>query len=187
MHQPPRLASSAPPAPERFEPVAGLLAIALPGAGHLYLGERRRAALIAGGILGLFVAGLLLGGIDVVDRREDRVWFLAQAMVGPIAFLADYVHQEHLKVKEMGPGGRLVYRSATPQERRSGGVYASRSVGRMNELGTLYTAIAGMLNLIAILDAMFHRAGGGWGPARAADSSAPRSGGAVTTATEQPA
>jgi hypothetical protein len=32
----------------------------------------------------------------------------------------------------------------------------TRSLGRMNELGTLFTTIAGMLNLIVIIDAAFH-------------------------------
>jgi hypothetical protein len=33
----------------------------------------------------------------------------------------------------------------------------SKSLAKMNEIGTLYSTIGGMLNLIAILDAAFHR------------------------------
>jgi hypothetical protein len=32
----------------------------------------------------------------------------------------------------------------------------SKSLGRMNELGTLFSTIAGMLNLIVIIDASMH-------------------------------
>ncbi len=166
---------------ERFEPVAGLLAILLPGLGHFYLGERARAALIASGVLGLFAGGLLIGGIDAIDRREDTIWFVGQALVGPLAFGVDYYHQEHLKIRKPGSpaelhheGGVLTrrgihYRTARPDEARdpSGlpaaagpGLRApnSKSLGRMNELGTLFATIAGMLNLIVIIDAFYHAA-----------------------------
>jgi len=183
------------PAPEQpfeepppFQPIAAVLAVLLPGAGHAYLGETRRAVLIACGVLGLFFGGMFIGGIDVVDRQEDGVWFVGQSLVGPIAFATDYYHQHFLKVRD---GQRL--RSAEPYEirnpktgapipvrvaetgealpfadpRANGAVRVStpsdlppnsKSVGRVNELGTLISAIAGMLNLICIIDAMFrHR------------------------------
>jgi TM2 domain-containing membrane protein YozV len=147
------------PEPERFDAVAGLLALAFPGAGHLYLGQRRRAGYIALGVLGLFLGGLLIGGIDAIDRREDPVWFYGQVLVGPLTVGVDLLHQNVLKVSD---GSGLPPRSATPEERAGPGVHASKSIGRMNELGTLYVTIAGMLNLIAVLDAFAHRRGGGW-------------------------
>lgn len=164
--------------------VATLAAVALPGAGHAYLGETRRAILIACGVLGLFFGGLLIGGIDVVDRKEDFVWFLGQGLVGPIAFGADYYHQNFLKVRDTDRGGlrsahpyeirhpenaRAIpvrhfetgepiqfedprtkqFRLSTPSDRPPN----SKSIGRVNELGTLMSAVAGMLNLICIIDA----------------------------------
>ncbi len=167
-----------PRGPERFEPIAGLLALFLPGAGHFFLGERARAGLIAAGVLGLFIGGLLIGGIDAVDSKEDPIWFVGQALVGPITFAVDYYHQEHLKIRQPGSphdvalhGGVLTrgthYRTAKPDEARDPtGLPAARgpgirppnskSLGRMNELGTLYITIAGMLNLIVIIDAFYH-------------------------------
>src|SRR5690606_31399650 len=70
---------------ERLDLLAGLVAAVLPGAGHVYLGEVRRGILAAVGVLGLFFGGMLLGGIDVIDSREDRLWFFVQALVGPVA------------------------------------------------------------------------------------------------------
>lgn len=168
-----------------FQPIAALLAFCFPGAGHAYLGETRRAILIACGVLGLFFGGMLIGGIDVVDKKEDPVWFIGEALVGPLAFGVDYYHQHALKVHDQA--GRL--RSANPFEIRNpktgepievrrrdtgepidfvdpstGQVRTgtdadrppnSKSVGRVNELGTLFAAIAGMLNLICIIDAAF--------------------------------
>lgn len=156
--------------------MAGILAFAIPGGGHFYLGERSRGVLIGLGVLGLFVGGMLIGGIDVVDRSENPIWFAGQAIVGPVAFATDYIHQNYVKVIDpstrqprtahpelhdaqgrvispaeiRGPGGVAVAAPpGTPPE-------SGKSLGRMNELGTLFGAIAGMLNLIAIIDATFH-------------------------------
>jgi hypothetical protein len=158
--------------PAPFQPVALVAACLLPGAGHALLGDRRRGILIGAGVLGLFFGGLLIGGIDAVDRREDFVWFVGEALVGPIAFAVDYYHQNHLKVRDR-PGGPV--RSAYPNEVRDPRGLAAqvletdprkppsvKSIGRVNELGTLFCTIAGMMNLIVIIDAAFrHRAPGG--------------------------
>jgi Family of unknown function (DUF6677) len=142
--------------------VAGVLAAVFPGLGHWFLGERWRAVVIAAGILGLFFGGLLIGGIDAVDSQEDTIWFAGQALVGPLAFGVDYYHQHYLKVRD---GNGL--RTANPGEARDPSGKAvpaaagqlppnSKSLGRMNELGTLYCTIAGMLNLMVVIDALFH-------------------------------
>ena len=179
-----------------FHPLAAVLGWLVPGAGHAYVGERRRGVLIAVGVLGMFVSGLLIGGIDVVDKREDFVWFIGQSLVGPVAFGTDYVHQHHIKVRDARSG---MLRSAHPYEirhpntgeavivrdpatgasrsfvdPRTGQVRQAtasdrppntKSLGRVNELGTLFCTLAGMLNLIAIIDASTRRgrrsAGGG--------------------------
>lgn len=170
--------------PERFSPVAGILAIAVPGLGHLYLREVKRGLLIALGVLGLFVGGLLIGGIDVIDSQEDRIWFLGEALVGPLAFGVDQLHQTRFKAFGRDADARshsIVWRSGYPGEQRQldaagrwewdGSAAAepegppnTKALGRMNELGTLFCAIAGMLNLIAFLDAFLHRPGGGLAP-----------------------
>jgi len=184
--------------PVGFNLLAGLAAAAFPGAGHLVLGERRRAALVATGVLGLFFGGILIGGIDVVDSREDRVWFFGEAMVGPIAFGVDRLHQTRFKgvpssYFDGDPGsrrtteeslriGRESARSANPGEvrlvemvtveTRTGTTRAEevaimdlpamgapgsppniKSLSKVNELGTLFATIAGMLNVIVIVDA----------------------------------
>lgn len=158
--------------PDRFDPVALILACVLPGLGHWYLGEKQRAGLIAAGVLGLFFGGILIGGIDVIDRKEDTIWFVGEALVGPVAFGVDYLHQNTFKVRSPSPQGSPGWgqpvRSANPDETRdpaTGGPLtaapgqlppSSKSLGRMNELGTLFATIAGMLNLIVIIDAAAH-------------------------------
>jgi hypothetical protein len=145
-----------------FEPLAALFACVLPGLGHWFLRERARAGAIAAGILSLFFGGMIIGGIDAVDSKEDTIWFAGEALVGPLAFGVDYYHQHSLKVRD---GNGL--RTANPGETRDPSGRAvpaaagqlppnSKSLGRMNELGTLYCTIAGMLNLMVVIDALFH-------------------------------
>lgn len=156
-----------------FRPLATLLACLLPGLGHYSIGEKKRAGFIALGVLGLFFAGLLIGGIDVVDRRDDPVWFAGQVLVGPVALGVDYLHQSRLKVvgkPHAFPGGpnpdKPILRAAYPDESRAPDGRAQpggtppyrRSLGKIHEIGTLYAAIAGMLNLIAIIDVAYARA-----------------------------
>jgi hypothetical protein len=148
-----------------FHPSALATACVLPGLGHIVRGEVARGAYIMASLLAMFVGGIFLGGVDVVDSKEDRVWFYAQALVGPAAFGVDYYHQNRLKViaPSQDRSGRMIRRSAFPTEGRNpdgtaklgGRPPNTKSVGRMNELGTLACALAGMINLIVIIDAGF--------------------------------
>lgn len=136
-----------------FQPVAAAMAAALPGLGYLWYADVKRAIYVGVGILGLFLTGLFVGGIDVIDRTEDKWWFLLQAGVGPTAFVVDHIHQTQFKTPS--PGGR---RGMPPPSvaTASGGRHANKSVGRVNEAGMLMAALAGMLNLIAVIDCAWH-------------------------------
>ena len=154
-----------------YDALGGVLAILLPGLGHFARGERSRGIYAFIGIMGMFVGGLFIGGIDVVDRREDRVWFIGQALIGPIAFGVDWVHQNQFKAFEPldGPRGTPRYRSGYPNESRVFNQQNNRwewvpaigarppnttAVTTIKDIGTLYCTLAGMLNLIIILDAL---------------------------------
>ncbi len=102
----------------------------LPGLGHVFLGRAKRGGLIFLGVMGLFLGGMLIGGIDVIDRQRDFWWFVLQAGVGPIAYVADSLHQSRFTNDPL-----------------------MQSLGRVNEVGSLYTGLAGLVNLIAIIDA----------------------------------
>jgi hypothetical protein len=194
-HAPPTASGQVLVEPEQWQPVAAVLAVLVPGLGHAYLGETRRAAYIALGILGLFFGGVLIGGLDSVDRKEDKVWFFGQALVGPIAFGVDAIHQNYFKgyepdkIRSLQDLGHVPKRNPNPDETirfesmnlpDRGGLNPSitaptvtmsvpllvpagpgqsppitTSLGRVNELGTLYSTIAGMLNLIVIIDAAY--------------------------------
>ena len=146
------------PAGPHFRPTSLVAAMLFPGLGHFIAGERTRGLLVATGVLGLFFGGMFIGGIDVIDSKEDRIWFFGQACIGPIAVGVDWTHQNRFKV--IDPESKKL-RSANPDEGRAanglafkGGEPPNRkSINKVNDLGTLYATLAGMMNLIVILDA----------------------------------
>jgi TM2 domain-containing membrane protein YozV len=157
---------------DSFQPLAALLSAALPGAGQIFLGHRARGLFIMLGVLGLFLSGLFVGGLSCVDSRENKIWFIGQALCGPVAFLTDALHQNFYKGAVVtgpnagkritpgpdetlvkGPGGQRMVAQRNADQPPA----IVKSIGRANELGVLFGAIAGMLNLICIIDAAWSR------------------------------
>lgn len=138
-----------------WQPHAAVAAWILPGLGHLILGQRRRAAVLAAAVGGLWLLGVLIGGIGVIDHQDysegSRVkfslWFLGQMLTGP-SIAADAYHQ-HLKATSQRLFGHLPQPQDKPRP-----VYVP-SFGHVSETGTLFTALAGMLNLLVIIDAAY--------------------------------
>ena len=136
--------------PNRFNPLPAIFGWIIPGLGHFSIGERSRGVLILAGVLFLWVCGIFIGGVDSVDRKEDRLWFLAQAGAGPIAFAVDGLNSSLLKSGRFGE----IMDAPNPRDRgRSLQVSSLKSVAHMNEYGTLFTALAGLMNVVALLDA----------------------------------
>lgn len=117
---------------------AAVAAWVVPGLGHFLLGERRRAGAVAAGIGLLWFTGLLLGGVSVFDHVEHKAWFLGQMLVAP-SLAVDRYHQ-HLKARPLPAHG------ATPYE---------PSYGHIGEQGILFTALAGLLNLLCMIDVVY--------------------------------
>jgi hypothetical protein len=136
-----------------FEAALGWL---LPGYGLVRLGHRRRGAWAMAAVLGLFASGLVIGGLDSVDRREDGLWFVMQAGAGPVAFAADWGNTRLIKTGHYGrlvetPPSRLIDRGAQPR------VSTLKSITYSNEIGTLFSALAGLLNVSLVLDTLQRR------------------------------
>ena len=158
------------PPPTQFNPLAGLAALVFPGAGHLVLGRTKRAGLVCVGVMGLFLFGLLIGGVDSIDSKSDRIWFMGQALVGVPTIAVDYVHQSQFKgtdpvsqiVRSGLPGehrvvqnGIAVWQPLTQEQVAQGmGPPNVPGLGRINEIAMLSIVLAGMLNLIVFLDAL---------------------------------
>ncbi len=119
-----------------ISPLAAICAWLWPGLGHIMIGERKRGFGVMAGVLFLVISGLLIGGFNCVDRKEHRLWFVAQAGCGPIVLAADFINQSHVK--------------KIPPPRR----YDTVGLARVAEMGTLFIALAGLMNVVVILDAL---------------------------------
>jgi Family of unknown function (DUF6677) len=118
--------------------VAGWL---VPGLGHWVLGQRKRAVILAVTIVSLWLAGWLISGVSGFDRHDHFAWFLGQSLIAP----SIGVEWWHERIKP--PRG-------TPDPNDTDVAYEP-SYGRVSEQGILYTALAGLLNLLAIMDVVY--------------------------------
>ncbi len=111
---------------QRVVVLGALLGWALPGLGQLWAGQPRKAILFGATILSLFAVGWWLTGFTVVDPERYRLDFLAQALLGgPTAFALEQ--------------SRDITLTAMP---------------RFFDVGRLYVQVAGLLNLVAMADAV---------------------------------
>ena len=170
----PSIQSPRQPAEEGVNLLAGICAVLFPGLGHIVSNRVQRGIYAMIGVLGLFGMGLLVGGIDAVDSKSgsDKFWFIGQACVGPLAFGVDYVHQNHFKAfdintgqnrtgnpgeQRVNDGSRWIWEPAPTDTATQEGIPAGDAnipgLGRLNEIAMLSCTVAGMLNVIIILDA----------------------------------
>lgn len=135
--------------------LAILLAWLVPGAGHWYQGRRGKAVLYFVCILSIYFLGLSMGGGRVVyakwDNLEKRLPLLCQIGVGlptlPALGQALLVRQQ---VEPIHIAGTPIM---APPASKAEMAELHRTFGYLFEMGTLYTMIAGLLNVLAIYDA----------------------------------
>jgi hypothetical protein len=108
--------------------LAGAAAWAIPGAGYFVLGDKKRAAVVCATIVLTFCLGLYVGSIGVIDSVHAKPWYVAQLMNSPVVMLiARYVAQTN----------------------------SYPVFGRPAEIGQIYTSIAGLLNLLCIVNCVY--------------------------------
>jgi hypothetical protein len=147
---------SQPPISMRNPLKAAFLAWLVPGLGHYYQGRKGKAFLYAFCILGLYFFGLLMGEGKIVYWRwvnplvnpeKFCVHYLGQFFVGLAALPA--LIQGTLQAYGYNPifGGIL----AEPSQVILNGLHPR--LGKLVEIGTIYTTVAGLLNILAVYDA----------------------------------
>ncbi len=114
--------------------VVGLPAWAVPGGGHFIIKERKRGIIIFVTVTLTFLAGLYVGSIAVIDREHAKPWYAAQIMTSPVVGLI----------------ANTVEMSVTEDNKPK---YVS--YGRSHDVGQIYTSVAGMLNLLCIISAVY--------------------------------
>lgn len=118
-------------------PIAGLLAWIVPGLGHAFLGDMRRSIILFVVITGTFWAGIYIGSVQgTVAPASRKLWFVAQLASGGNALTAYALHRavdpESAKLPQLSPQQNWV----------------------AAEVGVHYTGVAGLLNLLVVLDAI---------------------------------
>ena len=106
---------------------AVLLGWVIPGAAHLVLGKWQKAILYFVLIVGTFLAGWLMTGCENVYFERGRWHVLVQVGAGLISFI--------LSIGREGPDPKIT------------------GMGYF-EIGTLYTMVAAMLNVLIIMEAV---------------------------------
>ncbi len=136
------------PAAVRRGLVAGLLAWVFPGAGHFYLGARRRAYVFCGLLLLTLGLGLAnAGNLAVYDPRTpwiSRAKVLANLAIGP--------YEPLLRAALYGAPA---YAAREPHEPQGAALTArrERSFRPYSGYGSAYLMAVGLMNLLLIFDA----------------------------------
>jgi hypothetical protein len=135
---------------------AAFLAWLIPGLGHFYQGRTGKAWLYLISILGLYFLGFAMGEGKIVYWRwvnplnnPERfcLHYIGQFFVGLPALPA--LIQATLNHYDIGP--ILWGFMAEPPQNVLNGLHPR--LGKLVEVGTIYTTVAGLLNILAIYDA----------------------------------
>ncbi len=123
---------------KRIEPsferiaTAGLLAWLVPGLGHVYLGEKKRGLILMIVIAATFWGGVAVAGVQSsVQPNTRRAWFVGQICAGSHTLAA------------LG-WGKL--RAKSHPDERAGFAEEDTAI--------IFTGVAGMLNVLIILDVL---------------------------------
>ena len=106
--------------------LSGLLGWLVPGAGYMYLGQKTRGTIICIAICTTFFLGVLVGGVEMVGPQFSKAWFVAQVVAGLPAIISVVLQDPNV------PAG----------------------YGKGIDLGQVYTGVAGLLNLLCVVDTL---------------------------------
>ena len=107
--------------------VVGAVGWIVPGGGHFLIGQRAKGVTIFIGVMLAFGLGIYVGSIGVINHAQEYLWFIPQMMVSPLVKFLDVVTQNK----------------------------GLECFGRSNEIGQIYTSMAGMLNLLCVVNAVY--------------------------------
>ena len=132
--------------------VGMFLAWVIPGAGHVLLGRFRRGAVIFVTIGALFWSGVMVGGVLTVDQHNARWWLAAQLLTGSHGLVGFHRQREvyrglERELGELPPSP--IELDARLQEK---GIALNDNPG--DNIARAYTGIAGMLNLLCVIDVL---------------------------------
>jgi TM2 domain-containing membrane protein YozV len=126
---------------------AAFLAWICPGLGHFYQGRTGKGWLYASCILSLYFVGFAMGEGKVV------YWRWVSPFTNPEHFSIYYIGQFFVGLPEhLNPGTSILWGFMRPPDPNvMNGLHLR--LGKLVEVGTIYTTVAGLLNVLAIYDA----------------------------------
>jgi len=134
--------------------LALLLASAVPGAGHMYLGRVKRGIIIFITIAALFWSGVAIGGVLTVDSVRERWWFVAEMLTGVHGLIG--WHRQREVYDRVLANERLNLRDPHDQAVLDAKLQAEgvALVTPADTAARAYAGVAGLLNLMCIFDAL---------------------------------
>lgn len=115
--------------------VAGALGVLLPGLGHFFIGRKKHALVYFVALTATFWGGVAIGGVRAsVDTQQHKVWFAAQMLNAGYTGLV------------------LAWQSQLPKVDPATNAPLGLAVWPSDEIARVYTGIAGMLNLLLLID-----------------------------------
>jgi hypothetical protein len=100
-----------------------------------------------------FLTGLYIGSVGVIDQLHAKPWYIAQIINSPaVILIGQHVKNTYLRKKVAIEAVRPEDRMAV-QKQLSDQVYYV--FARPAEIGQIYTSIAGLLNLLCIVNAVY--------------------------------
>lgn len=161
--------------------LAIVLAWAVPGLGHMMIGQKARGVVFMVTVHALFAAGLLIGGIRSIKPPDQAIWTYTQFLTGwPMlvasrmedSFARDYL--THSKVDPTKTNIQLQYYADAAAARVDLGDPVARQKftqdfiakyplfsyhPKVQDMGAVYCGIAGMLNLLVMFDVLLRVTG----------------------------
>ncbi|MFW6154395.1 MAG: DUF6677 family protein [Planctomycetota bacterium] len=124
--------------------VGGVLAWAIPGAGHWFIGRKVRGIILFVTITALFWSGVAIGGVFTVDPREEVWWSRAQLCTG-LSGVISYYRQEAYYPEADTRQSEAAIRAQLAADDLA-------LVAPAATLAHVFSGVAGLLNLLCIMD-----------------------------------
>jgi hypothetical protein len=149
-----------------------------PGLGHWQIGEKARGVVLGLTVYLLFAGGLLLGGIRAINPADQPIWTYTQFLTGwPMLICNSLEHGTRAELGDPNASdaasreGSLVSEANellrdTPGNQRQ--AVATKFLAehpllvyhpKVQDMGSVYCGIAGMLNLLVIFDVLLRNTG----------------------------
>ncbi len=162
--------------------LAVVCAWAVPGLGHIMLGQKARGIIFMVTIHLLFAAGLFIGGIRVINPPDQPIWCYTQLFAGwPMLIARNYEanarneienlkknyeteFEELRKVEEEKLKEKLDEKKLIDLRMKHHEAFIAKHAlfhydPKTQDMGSVYCGIAGMLNLLVIFDVLLRITG----------------------------